>query len=245
MSVDLDHLTMLHAFAEQESSDEYERFEEFAVAVFEEWDSITEELHDLRRQRYIERLFPIFRLLNPPTTVWELMVPEVRTVALDSAREGLARLHELSGAHVSLARPPNVGEAPAIPFDMLLTHEGQAQANHNLSLRYLADHGGLSECEAVAVLEDRPWAPMPPEEARAKLATLVKAWTEDALRSQVEQLRRELQQARMRLLLIADYTDVDAGEKTLDECISLVELDLDCEYEMRIELEHKLARGEG
>lgn len=199
MSVDLDHLTMLHAFAEQEPSDSSDRFEQFATAVFEEWDSLTEELHELRRQRYVTRLFPIMRT-----------------------------------RHTS-------ENSPSIPIDMLLPHEGQALTNHQQSLRALSARGGLSECEALAVLEDRPFRKMSPDEARAKLEALVRTWTEDVHRREIDRLKRELNEARLRLLSIADYDDVDAGEKTLDECVSLVALEIDCEYEQRVELEKKLA----
>lgn len=45
-----------------------------------------------------------------------------------------------------------------IPFAMIAPHEKQAQRNHWQSLDRLAERGGLSACEALAILEDRPWA---------------------------------------------------------------------------------------
>ena len=46
----------------------------------------------------------------------------------------------------------------AIPWDMIAPHEAQAQENHQQSLATLARRCGLSPCEALAVIEDRPWA---------------------------------------------------------------------------------------
>lgn len=49
----------------------------------------------------------------------------------------------------------------SIPWDMIAPHEKQAMANHGgQSLERLAQRGGLSACEALAVLEDRIWTPM-------------------------------------------------------------------------------------
>lgn len=45
----------------------------------------------------------------------------------------------------------------AIPMKMLEPHERQAQSNHSQSLKRLAERGGLSACEANAILEDRQW----------------------------------------------------------------------------------------
>lgn len=45
----------------------------------------------------------------------------------------------------------------AIPWSMLAPHEKQALRNHDQTLAGLASRGGLSPCEALAVLEDRPW----------------------------------------------------------------------------------------
>lgn len=43
----------------------------------------------------------------------------------------------------------------AVPMEMMAPHEAQAQRNHSQSLDRLAERGGLSACEAVAILEDR------------------------------------------------------------------------------------------
>lgn len=46
-----------------------------------------------------------------------------------------------------------------IPWEIIEPHEAQARANHGgQSLRQLADRGGLSPAEALAVMADQPFA---------------------------------------------------------------------------------------
>lgn len=47
------------------------------------------------------------------------------------------------------------------------------ERNHRQSLDELARRGWLSACEAVAILEDRPWREMAADAAIARLAELV------------------------------------------------------------------------
>jgi hypothetical protein len=49
-----------------------------------------------------------------------------------------------------------------LPWALIAPHEAQAKVNHSQTLKRLAERGGLAPCEAVAVLEDRPWVPMRP-----------------------------------------------------------------------------------
>lgn len=44
-----------------------------------------------------------------------------------------------------------------IPWGLIAPHEKQALKNHGQTLKRLAERGGLSFCEALAVLEDRQW----------------------------------------------------------------------------------------
>ena len=48
--------------------------------------------------------------------------------------------------------------ASRIPWAMIQPHEATALKNHQQSLETLAQRGGLSSCEAVAILEDRAWS---------------------------------------------------------------------------------------
>lgn len=68
--------------------------------------------------------------------------------------------------------PPDIR---AIPWSLIAPHEEQAERNHRQSLERLAERGGLSPCEAVAVLEDRPWRAMPPGAAATRLRELISA----------------------------------------------------------------------
>jgi hypothetical protein len=44
-----------------------------------------------------------------------------------------------------------------IPWSMIDAHEEQAHTNHSQTLSRLAQRGGLSPCEAMAVIMDRQW----------------------------------------------------------------------------------------
>lgn len=61
----------------------------------------------------------------------------------------------------------------AIPWAAIAGHEAQAQRNHSQTLERLAGRGGLSPCEAVAVMTDAPWKRVGDAWARAKLMCLV------------------------------------------------------------------------
>lgn len=60
----------------------------------------------------------------------------------------------------------------ALPWPMLAAHERQADKNHSQTIQRLADRGGLSACEACAVLEDRSYREMTPFAAHARLKEL-------------------------------------------------------------------------
>jgi len=58
-----------------------------------------------------------------------------------------------------------------LPWDMIEPHEDQARRNHGgQSLERLAERGGLSAAEAVAVLAGRMFRPMSKVEAQFRLA---------------------------------------------------------------------------
>lgn len=48
----------------------------------------------------------------------------------------------------------------SIPWELIAPHEKQAIKNHGQTLERLAERHGLSFCEAVAIIEDRPWKHM-------------------------------------------------------------------------------------
>ncbi|MFA5525779.1 MAG: hypothetical protein WC992_03045 [Acholeplasmataceae bacterium] len=57
------------------------------------------------------------------------------------------------------------GDKAYVPWALVLEHEAQCLANHRQDVVRLADRGGLSPEELAAVLEDRPWRAMEPNEA--------------------------------------------------------------------------------
>lgn len=63
-----------------------------------------------------------------------------------------------------------------VPWSLLAPHEHQAQRNHGQDLEMLASRGGLGPDEMLAVIEDRRWERMRPEDAAAKLRGMVRAF---------------------------------------------------------------------
>jgi hypothetical protein len=65
----------------------------------------------------------------------------------------------------------------SIPWGMIVSHEKQAQLNHcGQTLQVLANRGGLSACEAIAILEDRSWKKMNEEESYKKLKKMAEEY---------------------------------------------------------------------
>ena len=73
-------------------------------------------------------------------------------------------------------------DAPSerVPWDFVAAHERQAQRNHYQTLKRLAERGGLSWCELLAVVEDRKWTAIPTAEARERVQAMLAARTGDA-----------------------------------------------------------------
>lgn len=71
-------------------------------------------------------------------------------------------------------RDPSLPAAPrSIPWSLVAAHEAQALRNHYQTVERLAQRGGLSPAELVAVLEDRPWTSMAESAAIERLTDLV------------------------------------------------------------------------
>lgn len=63
----------------------------------------------------------------------------------------------------------NDNDITSIPMELLIPHEVQALRNHAQPLERLANRGGVTPEEALAIIEERPWQRMPFTEAREKL----------------------------------------------------------------------------
>ena len=85
-------------------------------------------------------------------------------------------LHPFDFMEAEIVRCAGLELIPAIPWGLIEQHKTQALKNHTRTIEQLAQLCGLSACEAVAVLEDRPWRRMRPDEAYARLAELVRAY---------------------------------------------------------------------
>jgi hypothetical protein len=80
------------------------------------------------------------------------------TLAPDHKQEPVARMFPIMGKTLT-----------SVPWSLLAPHEAQAVRNHSQSLERLAQRGGLSACEALAVIEGRKWGdikPQPDDESR-------------------------------------------------------------------------------
>lgn len=74
-----------------------------------------------------------------------------------------------------LLRRRGVEYLTTVPLSFVEPHESQAKHNHGgQSLQRLAERGGLSPAELVAVVEDRKWSNMADDEALRLIKILVK-----------------------------------------------------------------------
>lgn len=76
----------------------------------------------------------------------------------------------------SLRRTPNI--RTIVEWDFVWPHRMQAMKNHTQTLERLAERGGLSFSELLAVLEDRPYSQIDEEEAMWKVEELLLEWKE-------------------------------------------------------------------
>lgn len=61
---------------------------------------------------------------------------------------------------------------PSIRWSVIAGHERQAMRNHGQTLERLAERGGLSPAEAVAIIEDRKFCRMELADAEDRLIQL-------------------------------------------------------------------------
>jgi hypothetical protein len=69
-----------------------------------------------------------------------------------------------------------LGTTETIPWSLIEPHRRQAERNHYQTLERLNERGGLSYCELVAVLEDRPWRKMTTDEAWYAFSRHMRDW---------------------------------------------------------------------
>ena len=97
-----------------------------------------------------------------------------------------------------------------IPWDVIKPHEVQALRNHKRGLDALAERGGLTPCEALAVIEGRPWERMAVTDARRRLADYVRGASADdatvaALREATDDTALCLEDLRAALRMVDDF----------------------------------------
>lgn len=67
-------------------------------------------------------------------------------------------------------------DIPAVPFALMAAHGARALVNHGQTVARLADRGGVSAAEAVAIIEDRAYMVMPLVTARERLREYARAY---------------------------------------------------------------------
>lgn len=84
-----------------------------------------------------------------------------------------------------------------IPWAIVANYGESAMRNHDQTLERLAERGGLSPCELIAVLEQRQWRKMTPDEVRSTLLPILSAHNSlaidrDAWKDRAEKSESEL-----------------------------------------------------
>lgn len=65
------------------------------------------------------------------------------------------------------------GSPKIVPWEFIAPHAKQALVNHQQTLEQLAERGGCTPCEIVAIVEERKWTPMLRKEAVFRLEKLL------------------------------------------------------------------------
>lgn len=114
--------------------------------------------------------------------------------AICNTEQKIARLRAALQATAARRFPLQGG--PSLPWEMIAPYEAQARANHGgQSLERLAERGGLSPCEALAVLTCRPWTALSAADKAGALAEIERRrveWEDNELRVQLRAAREEL-----------------------------------------------------
>ena len=85
---------------------------------------------------------------------------------------------------------PIIGTNESIPLEVIIQHEPQALKNHGQTIKRLSERGGLSWCEALAVLKDREWKHVDKEQAKTAVLKAVSDFYEFDRKSVVENYYR-------------------------------------------------------
>lgn len=105
---------------------------------------------------------------------WVRAVPSYNRVPRisDEAIEALINQADMLKEDELCAPYPILGSRPTqyIPRGLLMRHEDQAWKNHGQSLTQLAQRGGLSWAEALAVIEGKDWKNAEHDENTAETA---------------------------------------------------------------------------
>lgn len=146
---------------------------------------------------------------------------------VDAANELEALLADQAEAGEDAEKVMPVNGVGTIPWAMIAPHERQAQANHSQTLDRLRERGGLSPCEALAILENRPWKKMDMRHAAAEVRRRRETFLNPPSAGEVEAVAPDLRDAasdelpppvRLRTLGYGKITAAPPAGGVPDEC---------------------------
>ena len=114
---------------------------------------------------------------------------------LSESEAARAKLEEELARHKERRFPIQGG--PSIPWSMIAPYEDQAQRNHSQSLERLAERGGLSPGEALAVMECRSWGTITADYEGHRKALEARLAERDALADEVRTYRDAVETAHV------------------------------------------------
>ncbi len=87
---------------------------------------------------------------------------EARALAAEAEADRLrSAITKLEAANQTSERLFPIMRGPGVPWSLIAPYEAQAQRNHSQTLKRLAERGGLSICEAMAVMSSAEYEKRP------------------------------------------------------------------------------------
>jgi len=112
----------------------------------------------------VERLKEVLAGVDLPKRELSELVASLQRAIDDRDKTHQAEVERLKGVlEKREARHFPVMDGPSIPWSIIARYERQAQKNHGQTLERLAERGGLSVSEAIAVLSNMQWRDVPRE----------------------------------------------------------------------------------
>lgn len=185
---------------------------------------------DIARES-VDRLAAEAEALQAQRDAARAEVERLKALSQDQALDMADLLRELQAARAEAARLkerrfPILQGGPSIPWRLIEPHGRQALANHSQTLERLAERGGLGPCEALAVLEDRPWRLMDPDVAHDLLSAYA-GWVapeiHELAKAEAEHARRERDAIQEQLEAVSDESYRQGWTVEREACAKLAD----------------------